>query len=130
MSSNRISFLSSRIKTVNSFVYRPQTPYILVFTRNPNPYLKVYRFQLILIKLSNLLIVWAAGKNFTLSNTPSQNTPAEKFTRKPRNENTNKCNKLRFTPASNHKIGPFVITPIFTVQKRISNKLQAIRKRP
>ena len=107
-----------------------QKPIIFVFTRKPNPYLKVYRFQLILLKFSNLLIVWAAGKNFTLSNTPSQNTPAEIFTRKPRNENTNKCNNSRFTPASNPKIGPFVLIPIFTVQKRISNKLQPSRKGP
>ena len=36
----------------------------------------------------------------------------------------------RFTPATNLKIGKFVLIPNFLLQKKISKKLQPIRKEP
>ena len=36
--------------------------------------------------------------------------------------------KSRFIPALNLNIGTFVLTPTFTIQKRISKKLQLVRK--
>ena len=46
----------------------------------PNP--RVYRFQLILMKLPNLHKVWTAGKSPALPNTLSRNTQPELITRK------------------------------------------------
>ena len=43
---------------------------------------RVYRCQLILMKLLNLHIVWTAGKNFAFSDTLTRNTPPELLTRK------------------------------------------------
>ena len=42
---------------------------------------RVYRFQLLLMKFSNLHIVWTAGKNVALPDTLSRNTPPELLTR-------------------------------------------------
>ena len=55
---------------------------IFLFTRKSNPNHRVYRFQLILMKLPNLHIVWTAGKNLALPDTLSRNTPPELQTRK------------------------------------------------
>ena len=52
------------------------------FTLKSNPNHRVYNFQLILIKFSNLHIVWTAGKNLALPDTLSRNTPPELLTRK------------------------------------------------
>ena len=57
-------------------------PIIFLFTQKSNPNLGVYRFQLILMKLPNLHIVWTAGKNLALPDTLSGNTPPELLTRK------------------------------------------------
>ena len=38
--------------------------------------------------------------------------------------------KSRFTPATDLKIGTFVLIPNFTIQKGISKKLQPLRKDP
>ena len=45
-------------------------------------------------------------------------------------QNINKQIKSRFTPATDLKIGTFVLIPNFNTQKRISKKLQPLRKRP
>ena len=57
-------------------------PIIFLFTQKSNPNHRVYRFQLILIKFSNLHIVWKAGKNLALPDTLSSNTPPELLTQK------------------------------------------------
>ena len=46
------------------------------------PNLRVYRFQLILMKFPNLQVVWTVGKYFALPDTLSRNTPPELLTRK------------------------------------------------
>ena len=43
---------------------------------------RVYRFQLILMKIPNLHIVWTAGKTLALPDTLSRNTPPELLARK------------------------------------------------
>ena len=53
-----------------------------LFTQKSNPNHKNYRFQLILMKLPNLDIVWTAGKNLALPNTLSGNTPPDLLTQK------------------------------------------------
>ena len=57
-------------------------PIIFLFTQKSNPNHKVHRFQLILMKLQNLHIVWTAGKNLALPDTLSRNTPLEPLTKK------------------------------------------------
>ena len=52
------------------------------FTQKSNPNHTVYSFQLILMKLPNLHIVWTAGKNLALPDSLSRNTPPELPTRK------------------------------------------------
>ena len=55
---------------------------ILLFTQKSIPNHRVYRFQLTLMKLPNLHIVWTAGKNSALPDTLSRNTSPELLTRK------------------------------------------------
>ena len=57
-------------------------PIIFLFTKKSNPNHRVYRFQLILMKFPNLHIIWTAGKNLALPDTPSRKTPPELLTRK------------------------------------------------
>ena len=45
-------------------------------------------------------------------------------------QNINSQIIFRFTTATNLKIGTYVLTPNFTTQKKISKKLQPLRKRP
>ena len=45
-------------------------------------------------------------------------------------QNINNQINSRFTPATDLKIGTFVLIPNFNTQKRISKKLQPLRKRP
>ena len=45
-------------------------------------------------------------------------------------QNINDQNNSRFTPATDLKIGTFVLIPNFNTQKRISKKLQPFRKGP
>ena len=57
-------------------------PIIFLFTQQSNPNHRNYRFQIILMKFPNLHIVWTAGKNLSLPDTLSRNTPPELLTRK------------------------------------------------
>ena len=45
-------------------------------------------------------------------------------------QNINSQTNSRFTPATNLKIGRYVLIPNFTTQKRISKILQPLRKGP
>ena len=76
---NEFVILGSNHPTVQ---FTDHKPIIFLFTQKSNANHRVYRFQLILMKLSNLHIVWAAGKNLALPDTLSKNTPPELFTRK------------------------------------------------
>ena len=71
--------LGSKHPTV---LFTDHKPIILLFTQKSNPNHRVYSFQLILMKIPNLHIVWTARKNFALPNTLSRNTPTELLTRK------------------------------------------------
>ena len=63
-------------------LFTDHKPIIFIFTQKSNPNHRIYRFQLILMKIPNLHIVWTAGKNLALSDTLSRNTPPELLTRK------------------------------------------------
>ena len=63
-------------------LFTDHKPIIFLFTQKPNPNHRVYRFQLILMKIPNLHIVWTAVKNLALLDTLSRNTPPELLTRK------------------------------------------------
>ena len=71
--------LGSKHPTVQ---FTDHKPIIFLFTKKSNSNHRVYRFQLILMKSTNLHIVWTAGKNLALPDTLSRNTPAELSTRK------------------------------------------------
>ena len=71
--------LGSKHPTV---LFTDHKPIIFLFTQKSNPNNRVYRFQLNLMKFSNLHIVWKAGKNLALPDTLSRNTPTELLTRK------------------------------------------------
>ena len=71
--------LGSKYPTV---LFTDHKPIIFLFTQKSNPNHKVYRFQLILMKFPNLLIVWTAGKNIALPDTLSRKIPPELMTRK------------------------------------------------
>ena len=71
--------LGSKHPTV---LFTDHKPIIIIFTQKSNPNLRVYRFQLNLMKFSNLHIVWTAGKNLALPDTLIRNTPPELLTRK------------------------------------------------
>ena len=57
-------------------------PIIFLFTQKSYPNHRVYRFQLILMKLPNLHIIWSTGKNLALPDILGNNTPPELPTRK------------------------------------------------
>ena len=61
--------------------FTDQKPIIFLFTQKSNPNFRVYRFQLILMKFSNLHIVWMAEKNLALPDILSRNTRLELLTR-------------------------------------------------
>ena len=63
-------------------VFTDHKPIMFLFTQKSNPNYRVYRFQLLIMKFQNLLIVWTAGKNLALPDTFSRNTPPEFLTRK------------------------------------------------
>ena len=63
-------------------LFTDHKPVIFFFTQKSNPNHRVYRFQLILMKLLNSHIVWTAGKNLALPDTLSRITPPELLTRK------------------------------------------------
>ena len=71
--------LGSKHPTV---LFTDHKPIIFLFTQKSNPNHKVYRFQLILMKIPNLHIVWTAGKILALPDTLSRNTPPELIARK------------------------------------------------
>ena len=85
-----INFMVVRQKPDQIFLFRilstvlftDHKPIIFLFTQKSNPNLTVYRFQIFLIKLPNLHIVWTAGKSLPLPSTLSRNTPPELLTRK------------------------------------------------
>ena len=62
-------------------LFTDNKPIIFLFTQKTNPNIKVNRFQLILMKFPNRKIVWIAGKNFSLPETLSRNTPPELLTK-------------------------------------------------
>ena len=63
-------------------LFTDHKPIIFLFTQKSYPNHIVYRFQLILMKLPNLHIVWTARINLALPDTLSRNTPPELLTRK------------------------------------------------
>ena len=54
----------------------------IIFTQKSNPNHRVCRFQLNLMKFTNLHIVWKAGKLLALPETLSRKTPSKLLTRK------------------------------------------------
>ena len=60
--------LGSKHPTV---IFTDHKPIILLVTQKSNPNHRVHRFQLILMKLPSLHVVWTAGKNLTLPDTLS-----------------------------------------------------------
>ena len=72
--------LGSKHPTVLFFQIINQKSFVFIKKSNPNH--RVYRFQLILMKFSNLHLVLAAAKNFALPDTLSRNTTPELLTRK------------------------------------------------
>ena len=71
--------LGSKHPTV---LFTDHKPNIFLFPQKSNPNQRVYRFQLVLMKFPNLLIIWTAEKNLALPDTLSRNTPLELLTRK------------------------------------------------
>ena len=71
--------LESKHPTV---LFTDHQPVIILLSQKSNPNHRVYRFQLILMQIPNLHIVWTAGKNLALPDTLSRNTPPELLTRK------------------------------------------------
>ena len=71
--------LGSKHPTV---LFTDHKPIIFHFTQKSNPNHRIYRLHLILMKFPNLQIVWTAGKNRTLPENLSRNTPSELLTRK------------------------------------------------
>ena len=63
-------------------LFTDHKPMIFLFTQKSNSNYRVYRFQLILMKLANLHIKWTARKNLALPDTISRNTPAELLKRR------------------------------------------------
>ena len=61
-------------------LFTDHKPFIFLFTQKSNPNHRVKRFQLILMKIPNIHIVWTAGKNLALPDTLSRNTPPELLT--------------------------------------------------
>ena len=74
-----ILILGSKHQTV---LFTNHEPIIFLFTQKSNPNDRFYVFQLIFMKFLNLHIVWTAGKNCALPDTPSRNTPPELLSRK------------------------------------------------
>ena len=71
--------LGSQHSTV---LFTDHKPISFLFTQKSNPNHRVLRFQLILMKFQNLLIVWIAGKTIALHDTFCRNTPPEMITQK------------------------------------------------
>ena len=65
-----------------TILFTDHKPIIFLFTQKSNPNHRVFRFQLILKKIPELLIVWTARKNLALPDPLTRNTPPEILTRK------------------------------------------------
>ena len=65
-----------------TILFTDHTPKTFLFTQEPKPNHQIYRIQLILMKFSNLHIVWTARNIFALPDTLSRITPPELLTRK------------------------------------------------
>ena len=63
-------------------LFTDHKPIIFLFTQKSNTNYRVYRFQLILMKVLNLYIIWTAGKNLALPDNLSRKTPPELRTQK------------------------------------------------
>ena len=85
----KFSILGSKHPTI---LFTDHKPIIFFFTQKSNPNRKAYRFQVNLMKFSNLHIAWTAGKNLALPDTLSRNTPRELLTRKTKVETPQKLN--------------------------------------
>ena len=79
LTGNEFSILGSKHTTVLFTDHKPKN---FLFTQKSNPNHRIYRFQLIKMQYPNLHIVWKAGKNLSLLDPFSRNTPLELITRK------------------------------------------------
>ena len=66
----------------STFLFTDHKPISFLFKQKSNSNHRVLRFQLILMKFRNLLIVWIAGKTIALHDTLCRNTPLELITQK------------------------------------------------
>ena len=66
--------LGSKDPTV---LFTDQKPKVFLYAQKSNPKHSVYRFHFILMKFSNLHIVWTTGSNLALPDSLSQITPPE-----------------------------------------------------
>ena len=62
-------------------LFTDHKPVIYLFTQKNKPNHRVYRFQLILMKFSNLHIIWTKGKNLALPDLLSRTIDEEHFTK-------------------------------------------------
>ena len=62
-------------------LFTDHKPIIYLFTQKNKPNHRVYRFQLILMKFPNLLIIWTEGKNLALPDLLSRTIDEEHFTK-------------------------------------------------
>ena len=62
-------------------IFTDPKPILYLFTQKNKPNHSVYRFQLILIKLSKLNIIWTEGKNLALFDLLSRSIDAEHLTK-------------------------------------------------
>ena len=61
-------------------LFTDHKPIIFLLPQESNPNHRVYRFQLILMKIPYLHRVWTAGKNLALPDTSSRSIPPELLT--------------------------------------------------
>ena len=62
-------------------LFKDHKPFIYLFTQKNKPNHRVYRLQLILMKFTNLQIIWTQGKNLALSDLLSRTIDEENFTK-------------------------------------------------
>ena len=62
-------------------LFTDHKPIIYLFTQKNKANHRVYRFQLILMKFPNLLIIWTEGKNLALHDLLSRTIDEEHFTK-------------------------------------------------
>ena len=71
--------LGSQHSTV---LFTDHKPISFLFKQKSNSNHRILRFQLVLMKFQNRLIVWIAGKTIALNDTLCRNTPPELITQK------------------------------------------------